>query len=718
MLKSTSFVFDGVPSETYGVMIYFMDDDSTRELNLGTNVEMIEDRLPKRTTPIHYGVDMNQAMSFPLTFGSTEYLSDYDVDAILSWLTGHQQYKWLEYVDGDHYVRYKCHLNNVQSVYINGLPVAFTCDVECDGQFGYEYPIITEVTAYSDSVETIELLNKSSYNGYLYPKLELELDDNCNGLSIINESDNNREFKINYFDRQVTDTANNEQLYDTTIAKEASVSSDDVDYMSWIAYTLPTSNYYGQIIYGGDIIVALPVSSNIALYSEDDGNTWQETTLPESGEWRGCYGENGFVAICTTPDTAIATYSQTGKTCNINPIELPITQNWGDVFWVETEGFMPNQYVAIAKGESSIAAVSTSGWAWTSVTLPVSQDWKCVFGGNDKVFAVGGNSNIALESSDCIHWREIQLPVNAAWTSGCYGSNGFIIVCDSLYGSGDKKPIALTSEDGDTWTTIELPIGEWSDVVYGENGYVAVAGRSYAQSYDNVTYRTTTLPASVTSIVPIKEQFICSMGTNKYMLSDAASTVKGTFSLQISAADTVTLSNIYVYAELEGTADDTSYASNGEKLLATNTVEVDPDTEAETVTETGGDLIAVTTDLRYGLGIDGVMMAATYDPGTRTVSVNYIADSNHTSVINAPLTIRIIYEANSTTDLGYDGLTANFDNLNQIITTNKEALNLYEYFNMKFLRLIKGINKLKFQTTSGTCKIKITCEFLRKVGGR
>ena len=107
MLKSTSFIFDGVPSETYGLMIYFTSDEEMKELSLGTDVDMIEDRLPKRVSPIHYGVDMNKSMTFPLTFGSTEYLEDYDVDAILSWLTGHQQYKWLEFVDGDHYVRYK-----------------------------------------------------------------------------------------------------------------------------------------------------------------------------------------------------------------------------------------------------------------------------------------------------------------------------------------------------------------------------------------------------------------------------------------------------------------------------------------------------------------------------------------------------------------------------------------------------------------------------------
>ena len=62
MLRSTNFIFDGVPSETFGLMIYFLDDSSTRELSLGTDVDVIEERLPTRTTPIHYGVDLNKAI--------------------------------------------------------------------------------------------------------------------------------------------------------------------------------------------------------------------------------------------------------------------------------------------------------------------------------------------------------------------------------------------------------------------------------------------------------------------------------------------------------------------------------------------------------------------------------------------------------------------------------------------------------------------------------
>lgn len=714
MLRSSSFVFDGIPSEDYGIMIYFLDDDDTRELELGTDVDVIEDRLPKRITPIHYGVDINKSMSFPLTFGSVEYLSDYDVDAILSWLTGHNQYKWLEYVDGDHYVRYKCHLNNMQSVYINGLPVAFTCDVECDSQFAYEYETKYIYDINENELE-IDFLNKSSYNGYLYPTVELQLGNDCNGISIVNDTDGGREFKIDSFPRVSVTSGNSEYIYDTKIATEAVNDTEETDgLITWQARTLPVSDSFSDVIIGNGVWVLLPSNGSTALYSQDEGETWNKTSLPYSGAWTGCYGEKGFVAICTDDDTAIASYSQTGMVWNINPIELPVSQRWNSVTYVETEGFVPNQYIAVGGPDSSIAAISASGWAWEIVTLPTAQDWKSVFGSSGKIFAVGGNSNVMASSNDCVDWELVSLPKYAAWTDGCYGINGFVVVADTLYGSSSKESIALHSANGKEWEVSALPVGSWSSVIYSSSGYVAIGERQFATSIDGINWSTNTLPISVSNIIPSDTALICVTGGNKYLISDSSSTISGNFTVSIQGDENESISNVFIYATLSNTLGDATYVSNGEKLLASNAVSE----STGNIEETGGESIALTTDLRYGLDMDGVMAAATYDASTNTATIYYVADVNHISVINADLTIRIEYQSDASTDLGYDGLEVKIDNQNQIITTNKETLNMYEYFNMRFFRLVKGFNKLRLKTTGGTCKVILTCEFLRKVGGR
>lgn len=738
MLKSTSFVFDGIPSENYGVMIYFLDDSDKRELDLGTNVEIIEDRLAKRTSPIHYGVNLNQSMSFPLTFGSTEYLSDYDVDAILSWLTGHNQYKWLEYVDGDHYVRYKCHLNNMKSIYINGLSVAFTCDVVCDGQFAYEYSSKYKYDV-NESELKVNFLNKSSYNGYIYPTLQIQMEDDCSDLTIINDSDNGREFHIGPIQRTIVETTSEIKEIYTSINEEFIKSKDgeSTNIISWKSKSTDIDGNYNKCICGSESWVMLPTRGNVALYSFDEGVTWEQSILPYSGSWTGCYGEDKFVAICTDIDTAVATYSYTGEVWTTNPISMPHVQKWNHVSYFETQGFIPNLFIAI--GNSSNYAISTDGLSWISKTqegekttelqLPNSQSWKYVFGTKDKIISVGGDTDIAAVSTNCIDWEILQLPTFATWTSGCCGDYGYVIVADTLYQTASRKPIALFSKDGVNWEITNMPIGNWSKVIYYSGGYVAIGDRRFAISWDGKNWVNTNTNFDITTDIALfkkytddgvlgSEMLVCAMGTNTFMYSDNTSQIVGTFEIPIQlnqvSGDLYNMFNVKVYATVANTLNDTSYTSNGTVLLASHLL----DKETGETTSTGGEeYIAVTTNRKFDYNVDGMTMMASYNPETKIVTVNYNADSESKD-ITAELTVRIEYQLNTSTNLGYDGLEIKIDNEDQTLSSNKDSLNMYQNFNMKFLRLIRGYNKLRFKTSGGSCKVIMSCDFLRKVGGR
>ena len=62
---------------------------------------------------------------------------------------------------------------------------------------------------------------------------------------------------------------------------------------------------------------------------------------------------------------------------------------------------------------------------------------------------------------------------------------------------------------------------------------------------------------------------------------------------------------------------------------------------------------------------------------------------------------------------GGNSLTLYVDNKNQVITDSMD-LNLYPYFNMKFMRLVKGDNLLKI---TGNAEVKFICEFPVNIGG-
>lgn len=195
MLLSKPFVFDGVSSETYNLIIYHLSDDAVRELEFGTNVDIIEERLPKKTSPIHYGVNINQPMTFSITFGAVDYLSHETVDKVIGWLTGHNQYKNFEFeMNNNYYIRLKCMMNNFKPEYINGLPVAFSCDVVCDSQFSHS-PTLTKFIELTNVDKDYTVKNLSVHNGYIYPSFEFKL-QNIKSINITNKTDNDREFVV------------------------------------------------------------------------------------------------------------------------------------------------------------------------------------------------------------------------------------------------------------------------------------------------------------------------------------------------------------------------------------------------------------------------------------------------------------------------------------------------------------------------------------------
>ena len=86
-------------------------------------------------------------------------------------------------------------------------------------------------------------------------------------------------------------------------------------------------------------------------------------------------------------------------------------------------------------------------------------------------------------------------------------------------------------------------------------------------------------------------------------------------------------------------------------------------------------------------------------PGGNSISIENLSDGGRTfSFSKLP---------------GSSSLEIYIDNKNQVITNNMD-LNLYPYFNMKFMRLVRGDNMLKIR---GKATIKFVCEFPVNIGG-
>ena len=97
------------------------------------------------------------------------------------------------------------------------------------------------------------------------------------------------------------------------VATNSNIAIYSSDGVTWTETTLPVSNYWEPIIYGGDKFVATAFNNNgnIAIYSYN-GIEWSETAMPAVKNWKSlAYGQNKFVAVT---DTTMAAYSLDGIT--------------------------------------------------------------------------------------------------------------------------------------------------------------------------------------------------------------------------------------------------------------------------------------------------------------------------------------------------------------------------------------------------------------------
>lgn len=194
-----AFVFDGIPCEEYELMVYDVGSHAQSNSRFASGVSIVEEKIPTRWKPYFYGVKFEDKLNFTLVFGVNEqrvsandYLSRQEMETVASWLTGHNGYKWLEIIQPDmEYARYRCIITGLEVIEFGWIPWALKATVECDGPYAYER---SKTFTYTGSGK-FSLYNESGHNGYYYPVLDLALSGGGN-ISIINESDKNREFKL------------------------------------------------------------------------------------------------------------------------------------------------------------------------------------------------------------------------------------------------------------------------------------------------------------------------------------------------------------------------------------------------------------------------------------------------------------------------------------------------------------------------------------------
>lgn len=194
MFNTYEFVFAGISSAMYGLMVCDIGSHGQSDVAFGNKASIIEARTLQRITPIHFGVDYNEApLEFKLVFGSERALDRYELESISMWLTGHQQYQWLSIEQPDlQHVQFRCLVTSLTPITHGWLPVAFEANIRCDCPYAYGFPF-----AYTYDVsgsKSVLLRNNGSVNEYMYPQISIRT--SSRNFSVVNKSDNSRKFLL------------------------------------------------------------------------------------------------------------------------------------------------------------------------------------------------------------------------------------------------------------------------------------------------------------------------------------------------------------------------------------------------------------------------------------------------------------------------------------------------------------------------------------------
>lgn len=192
----TSFIFDGIPCEEFGLVLYDIESHEQEDGTIGSAVEVSEDRLWGNPNPIHYGTSENEALEIKLVCivpESDKRLDRFDVAKIAGWLKK-PSYRVLKIVQPDmEQYFYKCIFTELNPVKVGLKTIGIEAVALCDGPYAYMCPKMSEYIC--NGTSTILFFNDSNVNRYYYPKIVVST--NGGTISVVNEMDQNREMKIN-----------------------------------------------------------------------------------------------------------------------------------------------------------------------------------------------------------------------------------------------------------------------------------------------------------------------------------------------------------------------------------------------------------------------------------------------------------------------------------------------------------------------------------------
>lgn len=155
----TSFIYDGISSDRYQLLLASIGDESDDEVDMGLNVDPLvsDSPLPFKQD---YGVQYSNPLSFRITVTHKDgsYFSYFQIREIAAWLTGRQRPCWLQILHPDYdNVFYCCRATEIYKKKLYGKVIGLSITFTCNSSFGF-----------SDEIKKTFVIDQPDYTFTLY----------------------------------------------------------------------------------------------------------------------------------------------------------------------------------------------------------------------------------------------------------------------------------------------------------------------------------------------------------------------------------------------------------------------------------------------------------------------------------------------------------------------------------------------------------------------
>lgn len=192
-----SFIYDGVPSETYGLYISNIDANAINQSMASSSMDIKEEKIFRRPTPYFLGATPAPVLTFEFSAFSEEEIDADTFQLISKWLFSSRNFKKLMIDQEDiRNVYFNCIFVDPKIIRVGNVIKGFSATVRCDSPYAWRKAKNLVKSYSSFSVNDSFTFNNSSDDSgsYLYPSLGIMMNNFGGSISILNSEDGGRNF--------------------------------------------------------------------------------------------------------------------------------------------------------------------------------------------------------------------------------------------------------------------------------------------------------------------------------------------------------------------------------------------------------------------------------------------------------------------------------------------------------------------------------------------